>query len=406
MLPKVGATALCCIKCGREYSQKKIIYTCECKGLLEVVLDLDSIKVKKRDFQKRGFGTWRYREFLPVTGRIISLQEGGTPLYKAENLGKKIGVRELYIKNEGANPSGSFKDRGMTVGVTKALELEVKAVGCASTGNTSASLAAYAAKANLKCFVILPAEKIALGKLAQAILHGATVVGIKGNFDAALKLITEASLKFNVYLLNSINPWRLEGQKTEAFEIAEQLNWEVPDRVVVPVGNCGNISAIWKGFKEFYDYGFVNSLPKLAGIQASGAAPVVNAFKKGMNEVSPIANPDTIATAIRIGAPVNAPKALRAVRESKGIMEDVSDGEIIAAQKLLARTEGIGVEPASAASVAGLIKLLSNGIGKDERIVCVVTGHALKDPEMIFNKYEKPLEIEPTLAELEKIIRS
>lgn len=397
-----------CIKCGREYSQKKIIYTCECKGLLEVVLDLDSIKVKKRDFQKRSPDVWRYREFLPVAenAKIISLQEGGTPLYKAENLGRKIGVRELYIKNEGANPSGSFKDRGMTVGVTKALELKVKAVGCASTGNTSASLAAYAAKANLKCFVILPAEKIALGKLAQAILHGATVVGIKGNFDVALKLITEASVKFNVYLLNSINPWRLEGQKTEAFEIAEQLNWEVPDRVIVPVGNCGNISAIWKGFKEFYDYGFVNSLPKLAGIQASGAAPVVNAFKKCMNEVSPIANPDTIATAIRIGAPVNAPKALRAVRESEGIMEDVSDGEIIVAQKLLARTEGIGVEPASAASVAGLIKLLSNGsIGKDEKIVCVVTGHALKDPEMIFNKYEKPLEIEPTLAELEKIIK-
>jgi len=397
-----------CIKCGREHSQKKIRYTCECNGLLEVAFDLDSIKVKKRDFQKRSPGVWRYREFLPVAedSRIISLQEGGTPLYKAENLGKKIGIRELYIKNEGANPSGSFKDRGMTVGVTKALELEVKAVGCASTGNTSASLAAYAAKANLKCLVLLPAEKIALGKLAQAILHGATVVGIRGNFDAALKLITEASLKFNIYLLNSINPWRLEGQKTEAFEIAEQLSWEVPDKVVIPVGNCGNISAIWKGFKEFYDYGFVNSLPKLVGIQAEGAAPVVRAFKKGLDEVSPIANPDTIATAIRIGAPVNAPKALRAVRESKGIMEDVSDEEIISAQKLLARTEGIGVEPASAASVAGLIKLLNNGsIGKDERIVCVVTGHALKDPEMIFNKYEKPVEIEPTLAELEKIIK-
>ncbi|MDI6655234.1 MAG: threonine synthase [Candidatus Hydrothermarchaeota archaeon] len=398
-----------CIKCGREHSQKKIIYTCECNGLLEVAFDLDSIKVKKRDFQKRSPGTWRYREFLPFSqdAKIISLQEGGTPLYKAENLGKKIGVRELYIKNEGANPSGSFKDRGMTVGVTKALELNVKTVGCASTGNTSASLAAYAAKANLKCLVILPAEKIALGKLAQAILHGATVVGIRGNFDVALKLITEASAKFNVYLLNSINPWRLEGQKTEAFEMAEQLSWEAPDRVVIPVGNCGNISAIWKGFKEFYDYGFVNSLPKLAGIQAEGAAPVSSAFKKGLNEVSPIANPDTIATAIRIGAPVNAPKALRAIRESGGIMEDVSDNEIISAQKLLARSEGIGVEPASAASIAGLIKLLNNGsIGKDERIVCVTTGHALKDPEMIFNKYEKPVEIEPTLAELEKIISS
>ncbi len=396
-----------CIKCGREYPSKKIIYTCECNGLLEVTFDLDSIKVKKRDFQKRSFGVWRYREFLPFSqdARIISLHEGGTPLYKAENLEKKIGIRELYIKNEGANPSGSFKDRGMTVGITKALELDAKAVGCASTGNTSASLAAYAAKANLKCLVLLPAGKIALGKLAQAILHGATVVGIKGNFDAALKLITEASAKFNIYLLNSINPWRLEGQKTEAFEIAEQLGWEVPDRIVIPVGNCGNISAIWKGFKEFYDYGFIDSLPKLTGVQAEGAAPVVSAFKKGLNEVTPIANPDTIATAIRIGAPVNAPKALRAVKESKGALEDVSDEEIIAAQKLLARSEGIGVEPASAASLAGLLKLLNEGIaGRDERIVCVVTGHALKDPEMIFKKYEKPVEIEPALTELEKII--
>jgi threonine synthase len=294
----------------------------------------------------------------------------------------------------------------MTLGVTKALELEARMVGCASTGNTSASLAAYAAKAKIPCLVLLPSGKIALGKLAQAILHGARVIGIKGNFDAALKLIRDASGRFNIYLLNSINPWRLEGQKTEAFEMADQLDFEVPDRVIVPVGNCGNISAIWKGFKEFHACDLIGSLPKMTGIQAEGASPVVQAVKEGLEEIVPVERPNTIATAIRIGAPVNAPKALKAIKESKGYAESVTDEEIVSAQKLLARTEGIGIEPASASSIAGLKKSVEEGlIDRDERIVCVTTGHALKDPEVIFKKYEKPVEIEPSLEELEKAIK-
>jgi threonine synthase len=318
-----------------------------------------------------------------------------------------VGLTELFIKNEGGNPTGSFKDRGMTVGVTKALHFGSKFVCCASTGNTSASLAAYAAKAGIKCIVLLPSGNIALGKLAQAILHGALVVEIKGNFDVALNLIRKASKDLNLYLLNSINPWRLEGQKTEAFEILEQLDYNVPNTVLVPMGNCGNISAIWKGFKEFYEIGFINKLPRMIGIQAEGASPVVEAFKNGREDIIPINYPNTIATAIKIGSPVNAPKALQAIKESKGLIESVNDNEIMKAQKLLARFEGVGVEPASAASLAGVIKLCKLGIVKeDERVVCITTGHAMKDPEMIFNNYEKTIEIEPRIEDLRKILKT
>lgn len=400
--------SLRCIACGEEYSAQEQIFVCKkCRGLLEVALELDKVKIGRAELRKRKLGVWRYREFLPVNddSKIVTLQEGGTPLYKAENLGKELGMKELYIKNEGANPTGSFKDRGMTLGVTKALEFGAKAVGCASTGNTSASLAAYAAKAKLRCIVLLPAGKIAQGKLSQAILHGAIVVGIRNNFDSALRLIREASARFNIYLLNSLNPWRLEGQKTEAFEIADQLEWSAPERVILPMGNCGNISAIWKGFKEFRGCGLIEALPRMVGIQAAGASPVVAAFRSGSKEVKPQEKPETIATAIRIGAPVNAPKALAALRESRGTAESVSDREILAAQRLLARTEGIGVEPASAASIAGLLKLLNTGaIQKDERVVCITTGHALKDPDTIVKEYEKVIEIEPSLEALEKIM--
>ncbi|MFQ6136995.1 MAG: threonine synthase [Candidatus Hydrothermarchaeales archaeon] len=397
-----------CFKCGDEFSPEEISYTCKsCGGLLEVLLDLDKIEVTTKEIDSRKICVWRYREFMPVGegARIISMGEGGTPLYRAENLGKELDMRELYVKNEGANPTGSFKDRGMTIGVTKALEFGVGAVGCASTGNTSASLATYAGKAGIKCIVLLPSGKIAKGKLAQAILHGAQVIGIKGNFDTALRLIREACARFDIYLLNSINPWRLEGQKTEGYEIVDQLRWEVPDVIVVPVGNCGNISAIWKGLNEFYDYGFIDRLPKMIGVQAEGASPVVDAFEKGLEEAVPIKNPETIASAIRIGAPVNAPKALKGIRNSKGYAEKVSDAEILKAQSTLARKEGIGVEPASASSIAGLIKLLDKGvIERDERVVCVTTGHALKDPEVIFREYEKPIEIEPDIERLKKFI--
>ncbi len=397
-----------CIKCNKKYPPEKRIYTCQCSGVLEVEIDLGEVSIDKDRLRRRKFGVWRYRELLPINkeSKIITLGEGGTPLYKAETLGRKIGVKNLYIKNEGANPTGSFKDRGMTIGVTKALEFGATIVGCASTGNTSASLAAYAAKAQIKCLVLLPSGKIALGKLAQAILHGAKVIGIKGNFDTALKLVREASEELNIYLLNSINPWRLEGQKTEAFEIADQLDFQPPDRVVLPVGNCGNISAIWKGFKELKIVGLIDSLPIMTGIQAKGASPVVKAFKQGREDITPVEKPETIASAIRIGAPVNALKALRALKESGGIAESVSDDEILNAQKMIACLEGIGVEPASASSIAGLIKLLEAGeIDRDERIVCITTGHALKDPEIIFKEYERPIEIEPRLDKLKEVIK-
>ncbi len=397
-----------CFKCNSQYPPDKRIYTCpECGGLLEVVIELDKIRVTKKDIDPRWMGVWKYREFMPVSkdARIITLTEGGTPLHRVENLRHDIGLKELYVKNEGANPTGSFKDRGMTLGVTKAIELGASAVACASTGNTSASLAAFAAKAKISCIVLLPTGKTAMGKLSQAILHGARVIAIDGNFDEALELVRQVCDEMNIYLLNSVNPWRLEGQKSLGFEIVDQLNWEVPDRIVIPVGNCGNSSAIWKGLKEFYEYGFIDSLPKITGIQAEGAAPVVDAFKRGLDEVVLVEKPETVATAIRIGAPVSAPKTLKAVRESGGVLEAVNDKEILEAQKLLARREGIGVEPASASTIAGLKKLLENGeIDRDERIVCVATGHALKDPEIIIKSSEPPIPCSPDIDKLKKVV--
>jgi len=395
-----------CIECGDTFSEDGEVLTCRCGGLLEVIYDFEEMHVERQTFEGRPPGVWRYKELLPIKdmSKVVSLEEGGTPLYKGGRISEELNFKELYLKNEGANPTGSFKDRGMTVGVSKAIEFGFDTVGCASTGNTSASLAAYSGKAGLKCIVLLPVGKIAKGKLAQALLHGGKVIGIRGNFDDALKLVVEASEKFGIYLLNSINPWRLEGQKTEGFEIAQQLNWQVPDWVIVPMGNCGNISAIWKGFKEFHELGLIDSLPKMVGIQAEGAAPVANAFKNGTDVVY-VEQPETVATAIRIGAPVNAPKAMRALKDSGGSADSVSDDEILKAQKLLARTEGVGVEPASAASVAGLTKLINEGvIDRSDRVVCVTTGHALKDPEIVFSFSEDPVEIDPNIDELRRVL--
>ncbi len=388
---------LTCIECGKVWGEDR--YTCECGGLLEVRLDLDSIEV---DFKLDGkdLRVWKYRCLLPVNMDPVTLREGGTPLYRVENLEKELGLRKVYVKHEGLNPSGSFKDRGMTVGVTKALELGKKAVACASTGNTSASMAMYAAKANLKAYVLLPAGKVALGKVAQALMHGAKVIGIKGNFDDALRIVRQVCEKEGIYLLNSVNPFRLEGQKTIAYEIADEIG--VPDRVVLPVGNAGNISAIYKGFKELYKLGLTDSIPKMTGIQAEGAAPVYRAFVNGNDDIEPVTNPETVATAIRIGNPVNARKALKAIYESKGFAEVVSDEEIIEAQKFLASKEGIGVEPASAASVAGLKKLVEKGVvEKDETVVCITTGNLLKDPETVVRVCGEPLLVD---ADVESVL--
>ena len=392
-----------CISCGEQYALDEIIYNCRtCGSTLEVISIPD---VSKDIFECRKSTMWKYKEFMPVDeSKIVSLEEGGTPFCRCQKLGDKLGI-ELYVKVEGSNPTGSFKDRGMSVGITKAVELGVKTVGCASTGNTSASLAAYAARAGKRCIVLLPAGKVALGKLAQAMFHGAEVFSVNGNFDEALETITALALEGQLYLLNSVNPFRLEGQKSIGFEVVDDLGWKAPDRIILPVGNAGNISAIWKGVKEFNEAGFIDDLPMMTGIQAEGAAPIANAVRKGKNSIEPVINPETVATAIRIGAPVSAQKALRAIYESDGMAETVTDNEILSAQKLLARTEGIGVEPASAASIAGLLKLVESGeVDKGEQVVCIVTGHLLKDPNTAINACVEPVEIDANVEALSKII--
>jgi len=401
-----------CIECGARFGIKEKLYVCpRCKGLLEIEFDPSEIeeKLDRKRLKTQPLSVWKYRAFMPILddSKIVTLSEGGTPLYKCDSLAKKVGVRELYVKYEGANPTGSFKDRGMTVGVTKALEFGAKIVACASTGNTSASLAAYAAKAGLKCVVLLPSGKVALGKLAQAIMHGAQVIGVRGNFDEALDIVRRiCEERGDIYLLNSVNPFRPQGQKSIGFEIADQLGFKAPDRVVVPMGNCANIWAIYKGFKEFDAMKVTEGIPMMTGIQATGAMPIVDAFKRGLQKFVPVKKPETIATAIRIGNPVNGPKAIRAIRASRGTAEAVTDEEIISAQKMLARLEGIGVEAASASTIAGLKKLVDQGVvDVDERVVCVATGHVLKDPEEAVNVSEVPVEAPAIYEEIVKLIR-
>ena len=396
---------LVCVHCGAEYSPDAIVYNCEkCGHLLAVKYDLDDITVTHEELQKRPISVWRYKEFLPVRIEPVSLQEGGTPLYHLKRLGEELGLKNLYAKHEGMNPSGSFKDRGMTLGVSMAKQLGKNIVACASTGNTSASMAVYAAKAGMPAVVLLPAGHVALGKVAQALMHGAKVISIRGNFDRALEMVHELCVSHGIYLLNSINPYRLEGQKTIGFEAVDQLGC-VPDRFVLPVGNAGNISAVYKGLCEWKDIGYIDSLPKMTGIQAAGSMPIVNAVKNNLPVVEVEQNPETVASAIRIGAPVNAEKALRAIRETGGTAESVTDEEILEMQRDLARKEGIGVEPASAASVAGIKKMAEQGLlDKDEKIVCVVTGHLLKDPETVIKQCAPPIEIDPTIEALLSVL--
>ena len=364
--------------------------------MLEVTYDFDELResVDISIWKSRTPSVWKYQELLPIEAAStkVTLGEGGTTLHETARLGKQLGLNDLNVKNEGENPTGSFKDRGMTVGVSRAVEVNSKRVICASTGNTSASLAAYAAKAGLESIVIMPHGKIALGKLTQAIAHGAQVIQIEGNFDDALRaVLTLVKSNPKLYLLNSVNPYRIEGQKTLAYEIWDQLEGNVPDTVIVPVGNAGNISAIWKGFQDLNQIGVISRLPRMIGMQAQGASPISEAFKAGRSEIIPNQHPETIATAIRIGSPASWKKALRAVKSSGGIMETVTDDEILDAQRLLARLEGVFVEPASASAIAGARKLIERGtIGADERVTCVVTGHGLKDPEIVYRLFEKP----------------
>jgi threonine synthase len=339
----------------------------------------------------------RYRAFLPVSARtrIVSLNEGSTPFIPAYNLSDSLHKRlEIWLKFEGLNPTGSFKDRGMTLAITKAVEDGFHGVICASTGNTSASAAAYAARARIRCAVVIPEGKIALGKLSQAMIHGARVIQIKGNFDEALKLVKSVVNKHRVQLVNSVNPYRIEGQKTGAFEIVDDFDGFAPDFHALPVGNAGNITAYWKGYQEYHAAGKSKNLPCMLGFQAAGAAPIV------LGE--PVKHPRTFATAIRIGNPASWKGAEAARDESGGVIGMVTDHEIRLAYRRLAATEGVFCEPASAAGIAGVIKLVDNGYFDDAepftgsriRIACVLTGHGLKDPDSAIKSSQEPVTIE------------
>jgi threonine synthase len=348
-----------------------------------------------------------YREFLPVSDRtpVITLREGDTPLLPAPALQERIGLPiPLYLKCEGANPTGSFKDRGMTVAVSKAVEEGRRAVMCASTGNTAASAAAYAARAGIDCIVVLPIKYIAMGKLAQSVMHGAKVVAIEGNFDDAFRIVVEITSSYPVQLVNSINPYRIEGQKSGAFEICDRLG-DAPTYHAIPVGNAGNITAYWKGYKEYQAVGRSRRRPKMLGFQAEGAAPIVRG--------EPVADPQTIATAIKIGNPASWRSAVAARDESGGLIGSVTDAEIVEAYKMLASVEGVFCEPASAASVAGVAKLVREGyfvremqagLPDDASVVCILTGHGLKDPDCAIAAAEQPMSVEANTEAVAEVL--
>jgi len=344
----------------------------------------------------------RYQEFLPITEKtpIISLNEGNTPLILAEALPGELGLKNIriYYKFEGLNPTGSFKDRGMTMAISKAVEHGAKAVICASTGNTSAAAAAYASRCGLKCFVLIPEGKIAKGKLIQAYRYGAKTIMVKGNFDAALKLVQEISADGKITLVNSVNPFRIEGQKTAAFEIVDDLG-DAPEYHAIPVGNAGNITAYWKGYNEYKKAGRSETLPKMLGFQAAGSAPIV--------EGKPVENPETIATAIRIGNPASWKGATTARDDSGGLIEAVTDEEISKAYRFIAEREGVFAEPASAAAVAGVIKLAKrNYFVPNTRIVITLTGAGLKDPDYALSFDDKIECVEPNIANVREVINS
>ncbi len=340
-----------------------------------------------------------YKEHLPVTPKtpLVSLGEGDTPLVRSVKLERELGVGELYFKLEGCNPTGSFKDRGMVVAVAKAVEEGGAAIMCASTGNTSASAAAYGARCGLETLLVVPAGKVAKGKMAQAIAYGARIICVGGNFDGALTLVRELTAKHRITLVNSVNPYRIEGQKTAAFEIVDTLG-DAPDYLCIPVGNAGNITAYWKGFVEYHQKGKARKRPRMMGFQAEGAAPIVRG--------APVADPQTVATAIRIGNPASWKGAVAARDESGGSIDMVSDVEILDAYLRIARAEGIFAEPASAASIAGLVKLARDGMNlSDKRVVCVLTGSGLKDPETATSIVEAVLTpVEPTIAAVERFL--
>ncbi len=392
-----------CINCGSEFGLEERLYVCSsCGDLLDIERrepdgrDVESLRALWRERRMSGdardrSGVWRFREFLPFTENVavVSLGEGNTPLYDASRSADYCGLAALKLKHQGNNPTGSFKDTGMTVAVTQALHLGMRVVACASTGNTAASLAAYAARAKLACAILVPEGQISDAKLAQALDYGAKVLEIEGNFDVCMRVIKELAEQSSLYLVNSINPFRIEGQKTVAFELAEQLEWNVPDHLVLPGGNLGNSSAFGKGFRELLSHGLTRKQPRISVIQAEGAAPFARYFGESVfvNEE----HPQTLATAIKIGAPVSWKKAWRAVHETGGQVITVSEQEIADAKAMIGR-DGVGCEPASATTVAGIRKLVGDGvIKKDESVVAVLTGHLLKDTDYVIKYHNQTL---------------
>jgi len=415
-----------CISCGKEFPLTDIRFTCTCGNLLDVEHDLLFLK-KKFHLSQKYFdgkratingqpsgGVWHFREIvLPSVSdkEIVSKQEGNTRLYRSKKISSWLGLQRFYLKHEGENPTGSFKDRGMTVATTQAKRLHQKAVVCASTGNTSASLAAYASEAEITGLVLIPKGNVAVGKISQALAYGAKTLIVDGDFDDCMRLIFEAQEKLQAYPLNSINPFRLEGQKTIIWEILQQLQWKVPDWLVFPGGNLGNTSAFGKALHEALQLGLIEKMPRFAVVQADGASPFYKAYKSGFKELKP-QKAETIATAIKIGNPANYTKAIRSLQWTDGIVESVTDEEILEA-KAAVDAAGIGAEPASCATVAGLKKLIDNGtINSKETAVGILTGNILKDPQIIVDyhlaarsKYSNPpVDIEATINDVKKFL--
>ena len=394
-----------CINCRSEFGIDERLYVCSsCGDLLEIErdesdeLDVQSLRAlwrerRKSDDARDRSGVWRFREFLPFADdvSVVSLGEGNTPLYDAPRSAEYCGLNALKLKHQGNNPTGSFKDTGMTVAVTQALKLGMRVVACASTGNTAASLAAYAARASMACAILVPEGQVSDAKLAQSLDYGAKVLEIEGNFDVCMRVIKELAEQSSLYLVNSINPFRIEGQKTVAFELAEQLDWNVPDHLVVPGGNLGNSSAFGKGFRELFGWKLTSKRPRISVIQAEGAAPFARYFAQRGPDFVDEKHPQTLATAIKIGAPVSWKKATHAVVKTRGHVITVSEQEIADAKAMIGR-DGIGCEPASATTVAGIRKLVADGvIKKDESVVAVLTGHLLKDTDYVIKYHSQRL---------------
>jgi threonine synthase len=412
MISDQSGSYLQCIEanCAERYSINERLYTCPaCGGLLDVQYQFDEsanaeqlkAMFKERRLAHTGLdrsGVWRFRELLPFvedTNRVITLAEGNTPLYEAPRSASYAGLDAIRFKHQGMNPTGSFKDNGMTTGVTQAAALGAKAVACASTGNTSASMAAYAARAGMSAFVFIPAGEVAYGKLSQSLEYGAKVVEIEGNFDDAMRLVRELAGETDMYLLNSINPFRLEGQKTIVIEMIEQCDWQPPDWIVLPGGNLGNTSAFGKALHELKQLGFIDRAPRLAVIQAEGAAPFYELFTSNdKSRLIPVRRPATLATAIRIGEPVSWKKALRSLDWTNGVVERVSEQEIADAKAIIGR-DGIGCEPASAATLAGVKRLIeSHVIDRASNVIGVLTGNLLKDPSYTLHYHKDQLALE------------